>query len=96
MIPCVETETVAANEVRIPEPAQGRAIRVDRHERPKAVILHPSDFELFQRLLAFLGEPEPSELRLTDLELEVHRMGETGRDEPELDHESLTHALGEE
>lgn len=92
----METETVAANAVRIPEPRPGRAIRVDRHERPKAVILHPSDFELFQRLLAFLGEPEPSELRLTDLELEVHRRGEAGLDDLELDHESLAFALGDE
>jgi hypothetical protein len=92
----VRTRPVSANDVRIPEPVPGEAIAVEKYRgrSKKAVLLHPADFELFERLLE-LFDRTPSELRLTETALELHELGETGKDEREIDYESLRLALGE-
>ena len=65
-----------------------------RGRTKKAVLLHPTDFELFERLLE-LFDRTPSELRLTDTALALHELGEAGKDEQEIDYDSLRLALGE-
>ena len=92
----MQTRCVSANSVRVPDPTPGEAISVEKYggRARKAVVIHPSDFDLFQRLLE-LFEQTPYELRLTDTALIVHELGETGRDEKEIDYESLALALGE-
>lgn len=83
----MKTREVSANETRLPEPAIGEAIVVSRysHDRRKAVILHPEDFALFERLLGVFGEERPAELSLSDTEVEAHRIGEAGEDIEEFD-----------
>ena len=92
----MRTRPISANDVRIPEPVPGEAIAVEKYRgrSKKAVLLHPADFELFERLLE-LFDRMPSELRLTDTALELHDLGETGKDERKIDYESLRLALGE-
>jgi hypothetical protein len=92
----VELLTVSANEVRVPAPAPGQAILVTKHgTRTKAVVMHPDDFELVRSWLDLLSRVVPSELKLSELELEVHRRGERGEDELEFDYEALERALEE-
>lgn len=88
--------SISANEIRLPDPVPGEAITVEKYggKARKAVVIHPSDFDLFQRLLEIF-EQTPYELRLTDTALVAHDLGESGRDEKEIDYESLALALGE-
>lgn len=90
------TRSLSANDVRVPEPVPGEAIRIEKYggKTRKAVILHPDDFDRFLRLLEIADET-PYELRLTDTALRAHELGERGADEGEIDHESLARALGE-
>ncbi len=89
------TRQVSANETRFPEPQAGEAIVVSKYaeNRRKAVILHPDDFDLFERYRSIFAAREPYELRLTDTALAAHELGERGADEPDLDLESLERAL---
>lgn len=89
------TKQVTANETRFPEPAPGEAIVVSKYgdERRKAVILHPDDYDLFERYRRIFAAREPYEMRLTDTAIAVHDVGERGADEPDLDVESLDRAL---
>ncbi len=41
----LKSKTVAANDVRIPTPIRGTAMRVTRYNKDQSVILHPADFE---------------------------------------------------
>lgn len=93
----MKTTEIPANQTRFPEPAAGEAIVVNRYgeNNRKAVIIHPDDFELFERYRRIFGERIPYELRLTDTAIAAHELGETGRDEPEIDSESLGFALSE-
>ncbi len=92
----MQMRSLSANDVRIPEPVPGEAISVEKYggKTRKAVVIHPSDFDFFQRLLEIFDQT-PYELRLTDTALIAHELGESGRDEQEIDHESLGLALGE-
>ena len=56
-------------------------------------MIHGSDVDLFQRPLD-LVEQTPYELRLSDIAVAAHELGETGQDEKEIDYESLAAALG--
>ena len=89
------TRSLSANDVRLPEPVPGEAIRVEKYggKERKAVILHPEDFDRFLRLLEVVDET-PYELRLTETALIAHELGERGADEREIDYESLARALG--
>jgi hypothetical protein len=91
----MRTKQVTANETRFPEPQAGEAIVVSKYaeSRRKAVILHPDDFDLFERYRSIFAAREPYELRLTDTALAAHELGERGADEPDLDVESLDRAL---
>ena len=78
--PTVNTRSVTANEVRLPDMAEGEAVIVERYGKPYAAVIGAEEFKLFQRLLAMFGERQPSELSLSDAELAVHRSSEAGED----------------
>ena len=81
----MQTRVIAANEVRIPEPAAGEVVVVERYGKPYAAIIDGQALELFQRLLAMFGELRPAELTLSDTALAVHRASEAGDDVEEFD-----------
>jgi hypothetical protein len=91
----MRTKQIPANETRFPEPETGEAIVVSKYgdDRRKAVILHPDDFDLFERYRRIFAAREPYEMRLTDTAIAAHDLGESGADEPDLDLESLDRAL---
>lgn len=91
----MRTRHVQANETRLPEPEAGQAIVVSKYgdARRKAVILHPDDFDLFERYRRIFAAREPYEMRVSDTAVEAHELGERGGDEPDLDLESLGRAL---
>jgi hypothetical protein len=93
-LPSLRTRHLASNQTRIPEPQPGEAIVVCKYgeDRRKAVILHPDDFDLFERYRRIFGR-EPYEMRLTDAAIAAHRAGEAGSDGADLDLESLERAL---
>ncbi len=68
---------VASNETRMPTPEPGEAIVVSKYgeERRKAVILHPDDFDLFQRYRRIFGRV-PFELKLTETAIAAHKLAE--------------------
>lgn len=88
--------SISSNETRFPQPRPGEALVVSRYgeSNRKAVIVHPDDFDLFERYRRIFGEHEPYEMRLTDAAVAAHALGESGADEPDLDAESLDIALG--
>jgi len=61
-------------------------------DRRKAVILHP-DFDLLERYRRIFAAREPYEMRVSDIAVAVHDLGEHGADEPDLDLDSLDRAL---
>jgi len=91
----MRTKQVRANETRFPEPEAGEAIVVSKYgdDRRKAVILHPADFDLFERYRRIFAVREPYEMRVSDTAVAAHDLGERGIDEPDLDVESLDRAL---
>ncbi len=91
----IRTRQVQANETRFPEPTAGEAIVVSKYgeERRKAVILHPDDYDLFERYRRIFAAREPFEMRLTDVAVAAHDLGERGEDEPNVDLDSLDRAL---
>ena len=91
----MRTKQIPAHETRFPEPETGEAIVVSKYgdDRRKAVILHPDDFDLFERYRRIFAAREPYEMRLTDTAIAAHDLGESGADEPDLDLESLDRAL---
>jgi hypothetical protein len=89
----MHTRVVAANEVRIPEPAPGEALIIERYGKPYAAVIDAASYELFEHLLAMFGEHEPAELSLSDAALALHRSSEAGEDVEEFDFALLdTHA----
>jgi hypothetical protein len=91
----MRTKQISANETRFPEPEAGEAIVVSKYgeSRRKAVILHPADFDLFERYRRIFAAREPYEMHLTDTAFAAHELGERGADEPDLDLASLDRAL---
>jgi hypothetical protein len=68
------TRNLSSNETRLPAPEPGEAIVVSKYgEERKAVILHPDDFDLFQRYRRILGRT-PFELQLTETAITAHRL----------------------
>lgn len=86
---------VPANETRFPEPRPGEALIVTKYREAtrKAVIVHPDDFDLFERYRRIFAAREPYEMKISDIALAAHELGERGADEAELDLESLDRAL---
>lgn len=91
----MRTKQVQANETRLPDPEAGEAIVVSKYGdgRRKAVILHPDDFDLFERYRRIFAAREPYEMRVSEVALAAHELGESGADEPDLDFASLDRAL---
>jgi hypothetical protein len=86
---------ITANESRFPEPSAGEAIVVSKYAdgRRKAVILHPTDFDLFEHYRGIFARQEPYEMRISTTALAAHELGERGSDETDLDLDSLDLAL---
>ncbi len=86
---------VAANETRFPGPQPGEAIVVSKYgdDKRKAVILHPDDFDLFERYRRIFAVREAYEMSITDTAVVAHDLGERSADEPSLDVASLDRAL---
>ena len=76
-LPNFRTRKVASNQTRVPTPEPGEAIVVCKYgeERRKAVILHPEDFDLFERYRRIFGRI-PFEMKLTETAIAAHRLGE--------------------
>ena len=90
----MRTKTIPANDVRIPDLDEGEIVVVERYGKPYAAIIDGESLELFQRMLALFGEHQPSELRVSDAALQVHRSSEAGDDIEEFDYSLLeTHAV---
>jgi len=81
----MRSRTVPANEVRIPEPRPDEIIVVERYGKPYAIVLDASQMHLVHLLLTMFGEHVPSELLLSDVEIELHRISERGEDVEEFD-----------
>jgi len=82
----VKTRTVAANDVRIPDPVPGEVVVVERYGRPYAAIIDTDALDMFLRMQAVFGEYVPHEMGVSDLELTVHRLAESGEDTEEFDY----------
>jgi len=52
----LESKNVASNEVRVPRPSRGVAMRVTRYREDYSVILHPDDYEQLEALDALVDE----------------------------------------
>jgi hypothetical protein len=91
--PSMRTRSVPATETRFPQPEPGEAIVISKYrdQRRKAVILHPDDFDLFERYRRIFGR-EPHEMQLTDTAIAAHRAAEHGGEEATLDLDSLDRA----
>ncbi len=89
------TKHIPANETRFPEPQPGETLVVTKYgeTKRKAVIMHPDDFDLLERYRRIFAGHEPYEMKLTDVALAAHELGESGADESEIDLESLERAL---
>jgi hypothetical protein len=89
------TKHVPANETRFPQPRPGEAIIVTRYgeTKRKAVIVHPDDFDLLERYRRIFAGREPYEMKISDVALAAHELGERGVDEADIDFESLDRAL---
>ena len=92
----MRTTEVSATQTRFPAPVAGQAIVVNRYgsAHRKAVILHPEDFDLFERYRRIFGARVPYELTLTQTAIAANQLAERGDDEPDLDIASLDIALG--
>lgn len=88
---------IPANDTRLPDPVPGEAVIVSKYadDRRKAVILHPDDFDLFERYRRIFGARHAHEMTLSDTAIRAHALAERGEDEPDLDAASLEIALGE-
>ena len=82
----MKTRTVAANDVRIPDPVSGEVVVVERYGRPYAAIIDTEALDMFLRMQAVFGEHVPHEMGVSDLELKVHRLAESGEDTEEFDY----------
>lgn len=82
----MKTRTVAANDVRIPDPVPGEVVVVERYGRPYAAIIDTDALDMFLRMQAVFGEHVPHEMGVSDLELTVHRLAESGEDTEEFDY----------
>jgi hypothetical protein len=76
----IHAEVRDAATLRLPAPAEGRALVVSRYGKEKAVVMNPRDFRRLAALDAALGAIQPTAaLVLTPLVLVAHRL----EDEPE-------------
>lgn len=91
------TDSIPANDVRVPEPKRGRAVLVTRYgdARVKAVILHPDDFATVEALVDAYAASPPSELELSEVALRGHALTDARESDDDYDYDGLAAALGE-
>lgn len=82
-----------SNDIRLPEPVEGTAVRVSRYGEVKAVIVHPGDFEMIETLVGAYRSHPPVETSLSDLELRAHVATEAHETDEEYDYSGLADAL---
>jgi hypothetical protein len=88
-------QDIPANDVRLPEPVEGTAVRVTRYGQVRAVIVHPGDFEMIETLVDAYRSRPPVEGDLSDLELDAHAVTESPEGDENYDFAGLAEALGE-
>jgi hypothetical protein len=89
-------QDIPANEIRLPEPAEGTALRVTRYGQVKAVVIHPADFAMIETLIDAYRSRPPVELSLSDLELRAHAATEASETADDYDYAGLAAALDNE
>jgi hypothetical protein len=86
-------QDIAANDVRLPEPVEGTALRVTRYGQVKAVVVHPEDFAMIETLIDAYRSHPPVEPSLSELELRAHAATEVSETADEYDYLGLSAAL---
>jgi hypothetical protein len=86
-------EDIPSNDVRLPEPIVGTALRITRYGQVRAVIVHPADFEMVENLIDAYRAHPPVEGSLSELELRAHAATEAPESEEEYDFSGLADAL---
>lgn len=89
-------QEIPANETRLPDAVEGAALRVTRYGQVKAVIIHPTDFEMIETLIDAYRAHPPVEPSLTELELRAHAATEARETADEYDYAGLAAALDDE
>jgi hypothetical protein len=89
-------QNVPANEIRLPDPVEGTALRVTRYGQVRAVVIHPADFEMIETLIDAYRSRPPVEPSVTDLELRAHAATEASETADEYDYAGLAAALDDE
>jgi hypothetical protein len=89
-------QNIPANDVRLPAPVEGTALRVTRYGQVKAVVVHPQDFDMIETLIDAYRSRPPVEPSLTDLELRAHAATEAHETADDYDYAGLAAALDDE
>lgn len=91
----LKSKTVAANDVRIPTPIRGTAMRVTRYNKDQSVILHPADFEKLlarDELIEHACRLKP--LKISDAAYRAHLEEDRSSGKPIEDAETLRKLFG--
>jgi hypothetical protein len=90
----LKSKRVASNEVRVPSPRRGTAMRVTRYRKDHSVILHPDDFAELEALDALAQRASRVEpLRVSEAGYRAH-LEEDRSTEPVEDHAILRRLFG--
>lgn len=92
----VLSEDIPANDVRLPEPVAGTALRVTRYGQVRAVVVHPEDFDIIETLIDAYRARPPVEPTLSDTELRAHAATDAHETTDDYDYHGLAAALGQE
>jgi hypothetical protein len=89
-------QDVPANEIRLPDAVEGTALRVTRYGQVRAVVIHPTDFEMIETLIDAYRSRPPVEPSLSELELRAHAATEATETADDYDYAGLAAALDDE
>lgn len=89
----VRSEDIPTNDVRLPEPVAGTALRVTGYGQVRAVVVHPEDFGMIATLI-YRARP-PVEPSLSDVELRAHAATDAHETADDYDFDGLAAALDE-
>lgn len=89
-------QDIPANDIRLPDPVVGTALRVTRYGHVKAVVVHPEDFKMIETLIDAYRSRPPVEPSLSELELRAHAATEASETADDYDYAGLAAALDEE
>jgi hypothetical protein len=89
-------QNVPANEIRLPDAVEGTAMRVTRYGQVRAVVIHPTDFEMIETLIDAYRSRPPVEPSLSELELRAHAATEATETADDYDYAGLAAALDDE